>query len=137
MDNSHKDNILTIMKNAKRGMLVTKGKDFLSARPMHVIQNEYDGTLWFFSNYNSKKNNEISGSEVCVTFQDQKTGAYMSLTGECTISRDMHLIEKFWSSEVEPWFPEGKSSPNVSMLKIDVEFGEYWLNDKTNIGTAI
>ncbi|MFC3285965.1 hypothetical protein [Litchfieldella rifensis] len=31
------------------GMLVTLDDEMPRARPMHLVQDEYDGTLWFFT----------------------------------------------------------------------------------------
>ncbi|MCA1806466.1 MAG: pyridoxamine 5'-phosphate oxidase family protein, partial [Actinobacteria bacterium] len=43
----HKQKIWKMIKEIKVGMLVTLDDDVPRARPMHLVQDAYDGTLWF------------------------------------------------------------------------------------------
>ena len=133
----HNKIIWEILSDSKVGMLVTSnnGKE-LSARPMHIVQDEYKGVLWFYTNFDSEKVEESLMDQVCVTFTDSKNGGYASLTGSASIHKDKALIDRFWNSMIAAWFPNGKNDPNVSVLRIDVNFGEYWKNNKSFIGTA-
>lgn len=135
--NNHNEKIWNIISNAKTGMLVTQDSNTkMHSRPMHVVQEDYDGTLWFFTQYNSKKVKSAVSDQVCVTFCDHKNGSHLSITGESSVTQDRQQIDKLWSSAVETWFPEGKDSDEVALLRVDVQFGEYWVNSKTSVGTV-
>lgn len=123
----HKQKIWKMIKDIKVGMLVTLDNDTLRARPMHLVQNEYDGTLWFFTRRSAEKVFEAaSDHDVCLSFSDQEEGVYVSLSGKANLTDDRELIEKYWNSFIAAWFPEGKNDADVALLEIKVEMGEHW-----------
>jgi general stress protein 26 len=101
---------------------------------MALVQGEYDGTLWFFTDLDSGKAFEVEGdNDVCVSFADPENNVYVSLTGIGRTTKDKQLIDKYWNGFVATWFPEGKESPNVGMLEIKVEKGEHWDGDTSKM----
>lgn len=123
----HKAKVWNMIKPIKVGMLATEVSGRLHARPMHLVQDEYDGTLWFFTSKGSAKVFEIrKDPEVCVTFASEKTETYVSLTGRARITQDRKLIDRYWNPFVGAWFPEGKDDPEVALIEIDVQSGEHW-----------
>ncbi|MBS3805089.1 MAG: pyridoxamine 5'-phosphate oxidase family protein [Oleiphilaceae bacterium] len=130
----HKQKIWNLIKGMKTGMLTTLHGNELRARPMYLVQDKYDGTLWFFTDLDSEKVLEVENdNDVCVTFADPKDDCYVSLTGVGRISEDKTLIDKFWNPFVADWFPEGKESANVGLLEIDVTKGEHWNSDTSKM----
>jgi general stress protein 26 len=110
----------------KTGMLTTVDGDELRSRPMQVVQNSYEGVLWFFTSASSAKVFEASRhGEVNVTFVDPDQEIYISLSGTAELSRDQERIDALWNKAVELWFPNGKNG-NVALLKIDIHQGEKW-----------
>ncbi len=123
----HKAKVWNMIKAIKVGMLTTEVSGSLHARPMHIVQDEYDGTLWFFTSKASAKVFEIKKDrDVCMTFASVETETYVSLTGHATITQDRKLIEKYWNPFVAAWFPDGKDDPEVSLIELHVRAGEYW-----------
>lgn len=123
----HKAKVWNMIKAIKVGMLTTEVAGSLHARPMHIVQNEYVGTLWFFTSKASAKVFEIKKDrDVCMTFASVETETYVSLTGSATITQDRKLIEKYWNPFVAAWFPDGKDDPEVSLIQIHVRAGEHW-----------
>ncbi len=123
----HKQKIWKLIKGIKVGMLVTLDDDMPRARPMHLVQDEYDGTLWFFTHRSAEKAHETQQDrDVCLSFSDQEEGTYVSLSGKARLSCDRELIDKYWNPFVAAWFPEGKDDPDLALLEIKVEFGEHW-----------
>ena len=56
----HKEKIWNLIKDIKTGMLVTQDSHMgIKARPMQLVQEEYDGKLWFFADLGTKKAQEI------------------------------------------------------------------------------
>ena len=117
----------SMIEGIKVGMLVSRDGDHLHARPMHLVQGDFDGTLWFFTARDSGKTQEAAEeSSVCVTFADHGTETYVSLTGTSSLNRDRAKIDQFWTPFVGAYFPQGKDDPNLTLLEIRVDGAEYW-----------
>ncbi|MCC5880838.1 MAG: pyridoxamine 5'-phosphate oxidase family protein [Idiomarina sp.] len=130
----HKQKIWKLIKDIKVGMLVTLDGDTPRSRPMHLVQDEYDGTLWFFTRRSAEKISETQqDNDVSISFADPKHGVYVSMTGKGRLTDNRELIEKYWNSFVGAWFPEGKDDPDVALLEIKIEFGEHWLADENKL----
>ena len=123
----HKQKIWKMIKDIKVGMLVTLDGEMPRARPMHLVQEEYDGTLWFFTHRSAEKVSETHRDhDVCLSFSDQEEGVYVSLSGKANLTDDRELIEKYWNPFVAAWFPDGKDDPDLTLLEIKVTMGEHW-----------
>jgi len=126
----HKKLIWDLIKDIKVGMLVTKEtneEDSMSARPMSLVQDAYDGTLYFYTSKNASKVYEVEQDrDVCLTFSSPTENVYVSLTGKARISNDRELIDKYWNPYVAAWFENGKDNPEVAMLIIKISKGEHW-----------
>ena len=108
----HKQKIWNLIKDIQVGMLVTLDDDVPRARPMHLVQDEYDGTIWFYTRRSSEKVLEAKGdSEICLTFSDQEEGVYVSMSGTARITDDQAIIDKYWNPGVAAWLPE-KEDPD-------------------------
>ncbi len=124
----HKAKIWNIIKSIKTGMLVTSGQPIgIHARPMQLVQDEYGGKLWFFTDKQAEKTNEINyDNEVCVSFSDPKSNTYVSMTGNAKLIDNEELINKFWNPQIEAWFPNGKDDSNIGLIEIKIDHGEHW-----------
>lgn len=126
----HKQKIWNLIKDIKVGMLVTHeedGGDQLRARPMALVQDAYDGTLYFYTPKSDAKVYEIKNDrDVCITFSDTKEQVYVSLTGKAKLTQDKELIDKYWNSWVSAWFEKGKEDPDIAMLEVKINKGEHW-----------
>lgn len=118
----------------KTGMLVTSHNDQLQARPMHLVQSHFDGTLYFFTAVPSEKEHEINqDNEVCLTFSCPKSQTYVSLSGIAWLNRDQELINSLWNPFVSAWFPQGKEDKSVSIIQIATYQAEYWQGEGTRL----
>lgn len=123
----HKQKIWKLINDIKVGMLVTLDGPMPRARPMHLVQDAYDGTLWFYTRRSAEKVFETQGDQdVCITFSDQEEGIYVSLSGTARLNNDRELIDKYWNPFVAAWFPDGKDDPDLTLMEIKVKFGEHW-----------
>jgi general stress protein 26 len=126
----HKQLIWNLIKDIKVGMLVTKetnDEDSIRARPMSLVQDAYDGTLYFYTSKNASKAFEVEQDrDVCLTFSSPSDNVYVSLTGKARISQDQQLIDKYWNPYVAAWFENGKDNPEVAMLIVKISKGEHW-----------
>lgn len=130
----HKQKIWHLIKDIKTAMLTTRHGDELRSRPMVLVQDEYDGTLWFYTDFSTEKVLEIERDhDVCLTFADPDNQVYVSLTGTGRAIRDDALISKYWNPFIAAWFPDGKDSPDVGMLEIRIHKGEHWDSNSSNM----
>ena len=125
----HKQKIWKMIKDIKVGMLVTLDHDTPRARPMHLVQDEYDGTLWFFPRRSAEKVFETkSDHDVCLSFSDQEDGVYVSLSGKANLTDNRELIEKYWNPFIAAWY-DGKRDPKLRLLRLDLDHAHVWLNE--------
>ena len=134
----HKKLIWNLIKDIKIGMLTTQSTDesaSLRARPMSLVQEAYDGTLYFFTSKNASKVDEVKKEkeEVCITFTDHKHATFVSLSGTAELTQDADLINRYWSEGVAAWFPNGKEDEDVAMLAIKIHKGEHWKSDESKL----
>ncbi len=110
------------------GMFTTVEADgSLRSRPMSTARDDADGTLWFFTNEDSSKVDEVEANrQVAISYADPEDNSYVSITGTASIVTDKGKIEELWHPTLRAWFPDGLEDPNISLLKVDPEKGEYW-----------
>lgn len=130
----HKQFIWNLIKDIKVGMLVTKEEadedDSMRARPMYLVQDAYDGELYFYTSKKTSKVFEINNDQdICITFSDNEKGVYVSLTGTASFREDEELIDRYWNNDVNAWFEDGKNNPDLGMLKVKISKGEHWKSD--------
>lgn len=109
-------------------MLTTVAYDgTLASRPMHVQQKEADGDLWFFTYSTSEKARHISQNpQVSVSFSDDETNTWVSLSGKAQIVHDATKIDELWNPLLNAWFPDGKETQELTLVKVMLQSAEYW-----------
>lgn len=125
--NTH-EKLIDLVQDFDTAMLITKTDDGgLDARPMAIAEATDDGQLWFVTNRNSGKIAELMlDRDVAVTMQG--SNKFVTLSGQCRVTDDRAKLEQLWKEAWKVWFPEGKNDPNITLLRVDPERGEYWDN---------
>lgn len=99
----------------------------IRSRPMHMVQKDFSGKLWFFTELAAAKSGEIANThEVGLSYEDTHKQRYISLSGTARTMRDKALIERFWNPTVGAWFPKGKDDPNIGFVEVNVHQAEVW-----------
>lgn len=126
--NSEEQNFLwEKIKSIKVGMLTSRDGAILRSRPMYLAQNEFSGTLWFFTRADSHKTMEVDAqSDVNISFMDIDSDEYVSVSGAARLSQDQKKIDALWNPMVAAWFPEGKDSTSVMLLEVKITSAEIW-----------
>lgn len=124
----HINRLDELIKGIKVGMLTTADTDgTLRSRPMATQQVEFDGDLWFFTNVDTAKTNEVEHDRrVNVSYADPSDNRYISVSGSAQLIRDKSKAKEVWSPIYKAWFPKGLDDPNIALLKVQVEKAEYW-----------
>lgn len=135
LTNTEKAQLWDAVKPLETAMLVSmRDSETLQARPMQLVQKEFDGIFYFFSKHPTEKTQEINNQhKVCLTFSCPKAQSYVSVSGNASVEKDMALIEQFWNPFVEAWFPQGKTDPSVQLIKVEVMQAEYWQGEGTKL----
>lgn len=123
---------ISLLKKFRNAMLVTHtGEHGFHARPMAFADVEDDGRIWFFTGSDSPKVHEIQAdSQVHIVAQDGES-AFLSLTGRASLIGDREKIAHLWREPYRVWFPKGKDDPNIELIAVRPERGEFWDNTGT------
>jgi general stress protein 26 len=124
------DTIHHIMRGARFATVTTRGADGrLFSRPLAVLDHDFEGTVWFFTQDPSPKTAEVAGDpHVNVAYADG--ASHVSLSGTARVSRDAALIDEFWNPWAESWFEGGRDDPAVALLEVTADTVEFWHVDK-------
>lgn len=115
------------IKDCKVVMMTSEDGLSLRSRPMYLVQESFEGHLWFFTRRDSHKTVEVAqDSRVNLAFVDQSNNHYVSVSGNARITSDRALIDELWNPMVDVWFPEGKHSTEVALLEVEVHDAQIW-----------
>jgi general stress protein 26 len=116
------------IKAVRIAMLTTLDEQHrLHSRPMYTQNPEPDGSLLFLTDADSAKIYEVrKDSHVNLSYASPADNVYASVTGRASAYRDQAKIDQLWSEPLRGWFPKGKDDPNIMILKVEIDKGEYW-----------
>jgi len=118
-----------LIKGINIAMLVTEDEQdgSLRSRPMATQKLEFDGTLWFFTDADSPKVDDIHREwRVNVSYADAGKNTYVSVSGLAKLNRDRTRIDQYWNDFLKTWWPKGKDDPNLALLEVEVTDAHYW-----------
>jgi general stress protein 26 len=135
-DDTDLDTIRTIVSGTRIAVLTTVSPSGeLHSRPLAVLEDTFEGSVWFFTQDPSPKTTDVAGNaEVNVSYSDGKS--YLSLAGTATVDHDQTRIDQLWNPMVEAWFENGREDPTVALLRVDARSAEFWAIDKPGIVRA-
>jgi general stress protein 26 len=121
-----------LLEDFDTAMLVTRAADGqLRSRPMAIADSEANGTLWFMTQSDSGKLDELAlDAHVNVVMQSKLK--FVSISGTATAVKDRAKVEQLWNELWKAWFPEGKDDPRLVLLRVQGDKGEYWDNSGTS-----
>jgi general stress protein 26 len=82
--------------------------------------------FWF---YTSKDNRLARGGKAMAQFASKDHYLFACIEGTLAAETDPAVVDRYWSKEVEAWYPGGRSDPNLLMLRFDLGTAELWLAD--------
>jgi general stress protein 26 len=118
--------LIELMKNMRIGMLTTTTEqDTLESVPMARQDVDPAAELWFITARDTRHVRDVRARpRVGLTFSSRD--AWVSLHGTATVVDDQERLAELWNTFAEAWLPGGPDDPNATLLRIDVEGGEYW-----------
>ncbi len=130
MGESKREHLKELLESFDTAMLMTHHGDKEHARPMAIAAVEGPNTLWFVTQQDSPKSDEIrKDPRVSATFQAPRR--FVALSGRAELVDDRKKVEELWQASWKVWFPNGKEDPNITLIKVAVEDAEFWDNAGT------
>ncbi|MES1199310.1 MAG: pyridoxamine 5'-phosphate oxidase family protein [Pseudomonadota bacterium] len=115
-----------LMKEIRICMLVTHDGELLRARPMEAWPRENENAIYFLTEAESPKHQQIQAdSDVCLAFEDHRSGKFLSVSGRARVLDDRPLIHALWKSE-DKMFWSGPDDPAVRALEITPSEAQLW-----------
>ncbi len=132
MATATEDKLHDLLEDFDAAMLVTRTQDGqLRSRPMMLAEVDSEGGLWFVTGRDSAKMDELAQDHhVNVAMQSKRK--FVSISGQVRTVDDRDKVAELWNEMWRVWFPGGKGDPNLLLLKVDGEMGEYWDNSGTS-----
>ncbi len=125
-DAEHRRRLREILDDAGTVMMLTHATDrTLHGRPMAIARIDDEGTMYFATGIDTPKIAELHADpRVDIVFQGK--ARYAMASGRARVSRERALIDELWQESWKVWFPEGKADPEIAIVVLDPERGEYW-----------
>ena len=118
-----------LLQHFRSAMLTTGTRDGVRTRPMGIQgkAQEFEGSLWFFTDERSGKVAEIQGGAVTsLLCQSDEADSYLHLRGTASVVKDLAKMKELYTPIIKTWFPEGLDDPFLTLIRFDVESGDYW-----------
>ena len=121
-----RQHLIEILKKFDTLMMISDAPDHtFHGRPMAVAEISPSGELWFASSRDSGKVREVAvNARALVT--GQGGGAYVSVSGHLDVVEDRARVRALWRESWKVWFPQGKDDPNLVLMRLRPDHGEYW-----------
>jgi general stress protein 26 len=98
----------------------------LRSRPMAPRAREDEGVIWFLTDRDSAKVDEvIANSSVALVVVDTGANLYMSVTGTCEIIDNSEKIAELWGPADKLFF-DGPDDPRIVLLCVTPSEGQTW-----------
>ena len=124
--------LVELLKTFSNAILVTHGgSEDLHSRPMAIAQVEANGDVWMLSGAASEKVREVR-ADARAQIVCQSSSAFVTLTGRANVNKDRAKLDEIWTESYKSWFPQGKDDPNLVLIQLRAEEGEWWDERGTN-----
>jgi general stress protein 26 len=118
-----------LIRGIRVALLTTMDRDGgFHTRPVQTLQVEADRALWFFTDWNSPKVDELHHDvRVNLGYADPANNVYVAVTGSGRLIRDIQKAKELWSIEQLAYYPQGPEDERLALLRVAIERAEYWI----------
>jgi general stress protein 26 len=123
------EKVRKLLKHFRSAMMITKVDGQLHSRPMGIQHehDEFNGTLWFFADRDSRKAEELhQDPEMSLIFQNDDDSAYLHLFGTAHVVDDRAKMKELFNPLIKTWFPKGLEDPRITLIRFDADRGDFW-----------
>ncbi|MDX3901180.1 MAG: pyridoxamine 5'-phosphate oxidase family protein [Sphingobium sp.] len=90
------------------------------------LDKDANHAFWF---YTSRDNRLAAGGPAMAQFAGKDHHLFACIAGSLVEESDPAVIDRYWTSENEAWYPGGRNDPNLLMLRFDLGTAEIWIAD--------
>jgi general stress protein 26 len=125
-----------LLEGQRFAMLATAADRRITARPLTLL--EQDGTTLRFlvSRATEWAGDLTTSGPVLASFADPGSNTYVSLTGTGQLVFGEGLVERLWNPAAAVYF-KGPDYPDVAVLEVEVESGEWWEGPSSKVGQVV
>ena len=98
-------------------------------QPMTAFAEPDTNSIWFFTRRTTDLARDVGGGKsamFCLISKDREV--YACVEGRLQASHDPERIEKHWNPVVASWFKDGKDDPELTLLRLDADNAQIWVN---------
>jgi len=129
------DDLYQLIDGVETAMLTTRRADGqLVSRPMQTQRRTSGSDLWFMTNMESEKFEELAlDPHVNVSYFRERTGEWVSVSGRAILSRDRDLIDALYRPEWKEWLETsgdakrdgGPHDPRIALILVEADNVAY------------
>lgn len=124
-DTGDRDKLIELMEDMPIAMFTTFGPQGPRTVPMARQEVEPGAELWFISARDTAHVHDLA-AEPRVSLSFSGRDAWVALTGKGYVVDDLAKLKELWNTFAEAWLPGGPEDDNATLIRVDVEKGEYW-----------
>jgi general stress protein 26 len=133
------DDLYKLIDGIETAMFTTRRADgSLHSRAMQTQRRTAGVDLWFMTNWNSEKLDEIATDpNVNLSYYRDRTREWVSVSGRAIISRDRDLIEGLYQPDWKAWLGDeggqydgGPKDPRIALILVTAEAVTYSKKDR-------
>lgn len=133
MNKTQKEKFHELLTSFETAVLTTHGGEaHFRSRPMAIADVDKNCDLWFVTNRDSAKVHEIEEDTRAQVVCQKGWTSCVCIAGKASILEDRLKIQAMWKPSYKVWFPQGVNDPNLVLIHVMGEFGEYWDNTGLN-----
>lgn len=115
-----------MMESMSFCMLASRDGEDIRARPMAAYVCREEGAVYFLTDAESAKDEEIEAEpNVNLSFADPSGHSYVSVTGRASVSNDRGKIRELWGTPAKAWW-DSPDDPSIRILKVTPKDAQYW-----------
>ena len=133
---TEQDKLVELMRDMSVAMMTTYGDDGPRSLPMARQEVEPSAELWFITARDTRHVDDIrKNPTVSLTFSARDS--WVAIVGRATVVDDEAKLKELWTTFAEAWLPGGPEDPNATLIKVDVEHGEYWDSPGSKVASLL
>jgi general stress protein 26 len=119
------------LKSDMTMMLGLDGVEDGHARPMTAQLDGERSPIWFFTSKDNAIAQKLAaghGRRAIATFASKGHDIFATVHGTVSLDTDRTTVDKLWNRFVAAWFEGGKDDPKLTLLRLDAEQAEVWMD---------
>ena len=133
------DDLYTLIDGIEVALMTTRRPDgHLVSRPMQTQERTSGTDLWFMTNLESQKLEELATDpHVNLGYYKNRTREWVSVSGTAIISRDKRLIRELYKPDWRAWLGDeggerdgGPDDPSIALLLVEAHSVVYLKKDR-------